>query len=328
MADAELVRVMRGGIVDCVHRGYIAVVDTAGYLLYSAGNADTVVYLRSCTKPFQALAVIRSGAAEKYGFTTEELALMAGSHSGTPDHTRIVTGILAKIGVDAGELQCGVGRPLDAKAYEALLLSGGKPSVLQHNCSGKHSGMLAACRAMGWDVATYREWDHPLQVMLREIVGEFAGMPAAEIHLALDGCGVPTFGIPMKNLALMFANLGTAARDDNIDLSVIARAMQQYPIVFSGENRIDSALVIASKGNLIAKGGAEGAIGVSVVDKGVGIALKMTDGSNRGHIPALIALMLAQGHISADEAAELERLQPSAISIHTGQRAGEMLPVL
>ncbi len=328
MRDAELVRVLRGGIVDCVHRGYIAVTDTTGNLMYSAGDADTVVYLRSCTKPFQALVALRSGAAGKFDFTTQELALMAGSHSGTPEHTRIVSSILAKIGADANELQCGVGRPLDAPAYEALLLSGEQPSVLQHNCSGKHSGMLAACRVMGWDISSYREWEHPVQVMIREIVAEFAGMSVGDIHLALDGCGVPTFGIPMKNIAQMFANLGAAARDENSDLGSISRAMQQYPTIFSGHNRVDASLVIATNGNLIAKGGAEGAIGVGVVDKGVGIALKTSDGNLRAHIPVLKALMLAQGYISDSEAAELERLQPLTLNIHTGQQAGEMRPIL
>lgn len=328
MTDVELVQVVRGGVVDCVHRGRVVIVDTAGEIIYAAGDPEAVVYLRSCAKPFQALAAVRSGAAAQYGFGAEELAVMAGSHSGTPDHTRLVNGILAKIGADRDELQCGAGGPLSREAHEALLLGGEKPSVLQHNCSGKHSGMLATCRVMGWNTSNYPDATHPLQVMIRDIIAECAGLPAADILIALDGCGVPTFGLPLKHIARMFAVLGAAAGDETSELGLIARAMQQYPYVFSGKNRVDAALVVASNHHLIAKGGAEGSIGVSVPDQGVGIALKTSDGNNRAHIPALSALLTARDYISADEQAALDTLMPSSIKIHSGQQAGEYRPVL
>jgi L-asparaginase II len=328
MLDVELVHVVRGARVDCIHRGRLALTDTAGQVVYAAGDPAALVYLRSCTKPFQALAALRSGAADQFGFTDEELALMAGSHNGTPEHTRLAAGILAKIGASPDDLQCGVGIPLSQEAYQKLLLSGHQPTALEHNCSGKHSGMLAACRAQGWDLATYRAWDHPVQVLIREIVAEFAGLPADSIHLAHDGCGVPTFGLPLRNLAQMFAHLGASAQDPNSDLGRIARAMQQYPLIFSGHKRIDAALVIGTGGRLIAKGGAEGALGVSIPQHGLGIALKTSDGNQRAHLPALIALLLDRGYISADEAAAIDALMPAAITIHTGDQAGEIKPVL
>ncbi len=327
MTDVELVHVTRGDVVDCVHRGHLVVVDHTGDIKFAAGDAGAIVYLRSCAKPFQALAVIRSGAADRFGFTTEELAVMAGSHSGTIDHTRIVEGILEKIGVGTEALQCGTGAPISRSAYESLLLKGYRPSALQHNCSGKHSGMLAACHAQGWDTATYLQADHPLQQMILQITAEFAGMDAENIVLALDGCGVPTFGLPMRNIALLFARLGTAALDENSDLGMIAHVMQQHPLLFSGDGRVDASIVRATSGRLIAKDGAEGLLGVSVPDYGAGIALKISDGNQRGHIPAVTALMLAMGYIAPDEAAALENLMPSVVRNNHGQVAGEMRAV-
>ncbi|MAS37865.1 MAG: asparaginase [Anaerolineaceae bacterium] len=328
MGDIELVHITRGDQVDCIHRGRVAVVDVSGDLVFSGGDADAVIYLRSCAKPFQAVAVIRSGAAEKYGFTPEELAVMAGSHNGTVEQTRIVQGILDKIDAASTDLQCGPGAPLSRSAYEQLLQGGHKPSTLEHNCSGKHSGMLAACRAQGWDIATYLQPEHPVQQMILSVVAEYAGLDASAIVLAPDGCGVPTFGLPLKNIALLFANLGAATHDAASDLGVIARAMQQNPLLFSGDKRVDASLVQATNGRLVAKDGAEGLLGVGVPDHGVGIALKVSDGNQRAHIPAVSALMRQLGYLSADEAAALESLIPSTVLNNHGVHAGEMQPVL
>src|SRR5690606_16533000 len=150
------------------------------------------------------------------------------------------------------------------------------PSAVHHNCSGKHAGMLAACLAQGWDTGTYLAVDHPLQVMNREVMAEFAGMKAGDIVVALDGCGVPTFGLPLRNIAMMFARLAEATQAGDDDLGRVGRAMQQYPYAFSGENRVDAALVVSTGSRLVAKDGAEGLLGVSVPDRGVGAALKVT----------------------------------------------------
>lgn len=327
MTDVELVHITRGGVVDCVHRGHLVVVDHAGEVRFAAGDTDAVAYLRSCAKPFQALAVIRSGAADLFAFTPEELAVMAGSHNGTTEHTHIVEGILEKIGAGKEALLCGVGAPISRSAYESLLLSGQRPSVLQHNCSGKHSGMLAACRAQGWDMATYLQADHPLQQMILQITAELAGMNADDIVLALDGCGVPTFGLPMRSIALLFARLGTTALDESSDLGYIARVMQQHPLLFSGEGRVDASIVRATNGRLVAKDGAEGLLGIGVPDHDAGIALKISDGNQRAHIPAAAALMRGMGCISQDEADTLEKLMPSVVRNNHGQPAGEMRAV-
>ena len=327
MNDVDLVQVVRGGVVDCVHRGRVVIAEQSGDILYAAGDPDAVVFLRSCAKPFQALAAVRSGAAARYGFGPEQLAIMAGSHDGTAAQTAIVTDMLTALGLSTGDLQCGVGAPLNRAAYETLLSKGAKPSVLEHNCSGKHTGMLAACRVMGWHTDNYRSPDHPLQQLIRDIIAECAGMKADDIVIAIDGCGVPTFGLPLKNIARMFAVLA-AANDDSSDLGMIARAMQQHPYVFSGQDRIDTTLVVASNGRLIAKDGAEALLGVGVPEQGVGIAVKISDGGNRAQMPVMSALLTARGYITAAEQTTLETKFPTTITIHTGQQAGEYRPVL
>jgi L-asparaginase II len=328
MSDVELVQMIRAGVVDCVHRGYVTVVDNAGKLIFAAGDAGVVAYLRSCAKPFQAVAAVRSGAANKFGFTNQELAVIAGSHNGTQEHTHIVQGILQKIGADTTELGCGAGAPISRVAYEQLLLSGHKPSVLEHNCSGKHSGMLAACRAMGWDSAGYLAADHPVQQMILGIVAEYADMNVSDVAIGLDGCGVPTFGLPMHNTALLFARLAAAASDETSDLGIIARAMNQYPLLSSGDGRVDASLSLATNGRLICKDGAEGLLGIGIKDRGVGIAVKVLDGNQRAHIPVVSALMLDLGYINADEAAALDKLMPSVVRNGLGQSAANLRSVL
>jgi L-asparaginase II len=328
MNDVELVHVIRGGMVDCVHHGCVAVTNVDGELLFAAGDADDVVFLRSSAKPFQALAAVRSGAVDHFDLSVEELAIIAGSHTGRPNHTQLVTGILHKIGAEVSDLQCGASPPLDNGAGHEFLSHGGHFSALHHNCSGKHSGMLAACRVKGWDIETYHHVDHPLQVMNREAMAEFAGMDAADIVIALDGCGVPTFGLPLRNIALMFARLGAASRDENVDLGRVGRAMQAYPYTFSGPGQVDATMMVATESRLVAKGGAEGLMSLGVSDQDVGIALKVRDGSTRAHVPALAALMLARGYMSQAEHDAWLKLKSLAILNNRGEQAGELRSVL
>ena len=328
MTNVDLVQVMRGGVVDCVHQGRVAVVDAEDALVFSAGDPEAVTFLRSSAKPFQAATVLRCGAAEKFNFTDEEISIIAGSHNGTPAHVQLVTGILEKIGLDINDLQCGASPPLNEKARRDLYLSGAMPSAVHHNCSGKHAGMLAACLAQGWDIKTYLLPDHPLQVMNRQVMAECAGMNAEDVVIALDGCGVPTFGLPLRNIARMFARLAVAVHAGGDDLGRVGRAMQQYPYAFSGEKRIDTALMVSTGSRLVAKDGAEGLLGVAVTGHGVGVALKVADGNNRAHVPVMATVLTGLDYISQDERATLEEKIPLAVVNNHGQQAGEMRTVI
>jgi L-asparaginase II len=322
MQDVELIQIVRNGYVDCVHRGRIAVVDRHGKVIYSAGDIQAMGYLRSIAKPFQAITVIETGAAAHFQLTREELAIASGSHNGTTYHTDIVQRVLAKIGLGADALHCGVLAPLSRRAYEDLLLSGHRPTVLNHNCSGKHTMMLASCVAKGWDIPSYTRIEHPVQQHIYRRVAECADLSPDAVDISPDGCSVPTFGLPLYNVAVMFMQLGVATLDaPNSSLGQIGRVMQEYPLTYSGEKRLDSDMTLITQGRLIAKDGAEAIIGVAVPQHGVGIALKVSDGAQRAIVPALLHVMRKLGYISADEYAQLEVKHPPIVTIHTGEQA-------
>lgn len=323
-ADVELVQIVRGGAVDCVHRGRIAIVDRHGKLLYQAGDVQADGFLRSIGKPFQAAAMIEMDAARYFGFTPPEIALAAGSHSGTRQHTDIVQGMMYKVGVTADELQCGAIPPLDRAAYEELIASGGKPNTMTNNCSGKHTTMLAACRANGWDMHTYTRPEHPVQRGILDYLARTCDYEAEKIHLAPDGCGVPTFGLPLYNIALGFMRLAVATAKQDGALGYVGQVMQQHPLVFSGERRIDAALVQVTETRLVVKDGAEAIVGVAIPERGIGIAMKISDGAQRAILPTLRHLLLERGYISGSEAQKLDAMFPPAVFTNAGQHAGDI----
>lgn len=326
--DVELVHIVRAGVVDCVHRGRVVVVDRDGQPLYAAGDIDAPGFLRSIAKPFQAAAVLELGAERVSAFTTEALALASGSHSGTPRHLAIVREMLASLRLDADALHCGASAPLNREAHDALIASGGQPSALTNNCSGKHAAMLAACLANGWDIRTYTQPDHPLQQAIAAYIAEVCGVTLHALHLAPDGCGVPTFGLPLVNIAHSFARLGLATAAGDGALGRVGRAMQAHPLVYSGEKRIDAALTQLTGGRLIVKDGAEAIVGLALPEQGVGIAVKISDGGQRALLPLLVHLLLRLGYLRMAEAEALEAAFPPYVFTVAGQRAGTIEAVL
>ncbi len=324
MADVELVHVMRGEEIDCVHRGHVVMVNSIGEQIFERGDGSATVFMRSLAKPFQALAVVESGAMEKFGFTSAELALMCGSHNGTSEQTQILEGVMGKIGVQISALQCGTSSPIDRKTAEQLTVSGQKPNALHHPCSGKHLGMLAICKARGWDTEGYSHAHHPVQRYITDVVYTALRVDDYVSNLALDGCGVPTYGLPLGNIALGFALCASAARDNESTKQSVMRAMQEHPVLMSGQRRMDTALMLATNGRVIAKDGTEGIFGCAVPDKGVGLAIKISDGSSRAIMPVVTKVLRDHGFISVEEADQLTAQFPLDIKIHTGERAGEM----
>src|ERR1700730_6485512 len=191
---ASLVGVWRGPIVESRHRGHIAAVTGAGKMVAALGAPDTVTFVRSSGKPFQALPLLVSGAADRCGFTVQETAIACGSHSGEPVHVETVRSMLEKIGVDQSALKCGVHEPFSTEVAHELALSHRQPNVLQNNCSGKHAGMLALARHVGAPTGTYDEWTNPVQQMIGRNVSEFSDVALDRIAIGIDGGGVPVFG--------------------------------------------------------------------------------------------------------------------------------------
>src|SRR3989442_2489230 len=204
---APLVEVSRGGIVESVHFGAIAVVDSRGRSIASAGDPGTPVVLRSTAKPAQVLPLLDSGAADRFRFTEAEIAVMAGSHGGEPFHVLAVRAILKKIDLDETALQCGAQPPYHRPSGRALRRQGQKPSALHKNCSGKHAGMLALGGHLDAPVPAYLEPAHPVQAAIRARLETLAGLDPQSVRIATDGCSAPTFAVPLRGLALLYARL-------------------------------------------------------------------------------------------------------------------------
>src|SRR6266850_3229128 len=206
-APASLVEVWRGPIVESRHRGHLTAVDGKGATVAELGLPETVTYLRSSGKPFQAVPVVSSGAADRFGFTEQEIAIACGSHSGEPIHVDTVRSMLDKIGLDESALKCGVHEPFSAEVARELTRNQKPPNVLQNNCSGKHAAMLALARHLGAPTESYDELSNPVQQAIAKTVSEFSDIPLDQIAIGTDGCGVPVFGIPVRAMALMYALL-------------------------------------------------------------------------------------------------------------------------
>jgi L-asparaginase II len=331
---ASLVEVWRGPIVESRHNGHLIAVDGNGKTLAALGTPDTVTYIRSSGKPFQAIPLVASGAADRFGFTEKEIAIACGSHSGEEIHVETVRSMLGKIGLDEGALKCGIHEPFSAEVVRALAKSQQQPSVLQNNCSGKHAGMLALARHVGAPTETYDEATHPVQKLIAETVSKFSNVPAEEIATGVDGCAVPVFGISVRAMALMYARLVQPPADLEPEVRDACRrivdAMIDFPEMVGGsKDRLDTELIRAGKGRLISKIGAEGVYTVGVLPcaewpNGFGFALKIEDGDDRrARPPAVIEALRQFGILQESELTALSSYAPTAITNRRGERVGE-----
>jgi L-asparaginase II len=331
---ASLVEVWRGPIVESRHRGHIAALTGAGKVVAALGAPDTVTYIRSSAKPFQALPLIVSGAADRFAFTVQEIAIACGSHSGEPVHVEAVRSMLQKIGAAESALKCGVHEPFSAEVARELARNQQPPNVLQNNCSGKHAGMIALARHVGAPTETYDHWTNPVQQVIARTVSRFSDVPLDKIAIGTDGCGVPVFGISVRAMALMYARLVAPPTDFDEQTSEAARrvvsAMISFPEMVGGtKSRLDTELIKAGNGRLISKIGAEGVytIGVLPCDdwpSGLGLALKIEDGDDhRARPPAVIEALRQLGVLTESELTALADYAPTVITNRRGERVGE-----
>ncbi|MCL6581237.1 MAG: asparaginase [Firmicutes bacterium] len=327
-----LVEVRRGDYVECVHRGSVAVVDLDGRLVASVGDPDCVTFMRSAAKPIQALAVVESGAYEEFGLTERELAVMCASHSSEPCHVEVVLGILRKLGLDESYLQCGTHLPTHGPSAKALLREGREPTAVHSNCSGKHAGMLALARRMGWSLDDYWTEDHPVQRLCLENVAAVTGYPARAIGVAKDGCGVAVFALPLRHMALGFARLACPG-DPRTGFgperaraaALVVRAMRAHPEMVAGTGRLCTALLRATP--VLAKGGAEGVYCFGVPGRGLGCALKIDDGGSRAVGPAVVRVLEELGVVGPDLPGELEPFRRPRNTNHRDEVIGSIEPV-
>lgn len=279
---AELAVVWRSGLIESRHFGSLVALDADGTVVLELGRTDAAILPRSTVKPLQALACLTAGAP----LAGEELAIAAGSHTGEDAHVAVVRCILERAGLDESALQCPIDRPEDERTFEALLKSGEGRAAVRMNCSGKHAAMLLACAVNGWSTDDYLDPTHPLQQHVLATMAEITGVPVE--HTAIDGCGAPLFGTTVRGVARAFRALVLA--DPKRPAGLVAAAMREHPFYVGGSGHQNSELMSSIPGAL-AKGGAEGVIGVAAAD-GSGVSMKVIDGSPRA--TTLIALRVLE----------------------------------
>jgi L-asparaginase II len=327
MDNPVLVEVTRGKLVESRHRGAVAVVDADGGRVFTLGDVETPIYPRSAVKALQALALVESGAADRFAFGDEELALACASHAGEPGHVAGVARMLACAGLPETALQCGTHPPMHKPSAEAITRAGKQPSSLHHNCSGKHAGFLCAACAMDADVGSYCSASHLVQLEVRAALENMSGTPFAGEHVGIDGCSVPTFALPLTALARAFARLGTgqglaakrAAAARRLRLACAAK-----PWHVAGTGMFVTEIMQRFGERVFVKTGAEGAYCAALPERGLGIAVKCEDGAGRA-AEAATAAVIAR-FVDGDERAFLERFARCPVRNWRGIAVGEIRP--
>jgi L-asparaginase II len=318
-------------MVESTHDGVVVAVDGNGTLIGWAGDPDTVAFFRSSAKPFQAVPVIESGAADRFGLTPSDLALCCASHNGSFRHQEQVLAMLGKLGLDVNALQCGISLPWDAEAQGAVLAGVRPRSPLQCDCSGKHTGMLATCLQMGYPTESYLEPEHPLQQQIKAIVAEVCRVPEASFVMGTDGCSVPTFGTTIRAFAQSYAALADPSRvPDEAGgrhapaLNRLRHAMIAHPENVSGEGELVTTVMRVGAGDFVCKSGAEGLFCLGVPEAGIGLAIRIADGSFRAHQEVLISALRQLGLINEAQVAAITAADSPEIRNHNGRLVGEI----
>ena len=300
--DTELLRVLRGGHLDTVHRGSFVVAKADGEVVFSGGDPERRAFLRSSAKPLQAIALVESGAADEFGLTDRELALVCASHAGRDEHVAAAGAILSKAGVPSSALKSGAG--------------------IRDNCSGKHAGMLALASFLKADLDSYLSPEHPIQLRIGETVAAMAGVRPDEVPTAKDGCGAPIHYLPVLAMARAYANLAAPAALDRAREEAcrrIVRAMQEHPEM---TNEPDWRPACGRK--LVTKSGAAGLYCGGAVEMGVGFAMKAAAGSLLPLFPVFLAAMEKVGALTEEETAGARELRPLEVKNRRGETVGVM----
>lgn len=318
MAEAvPLVRVIRSGFEESVHLGHVAVCDSEGRLLASAGDPRQPLFARSSMKPLQ--AAVSLAAIGFPGPTVRQVAVMCASHNGEPVHVRAVRSLLASAGLGFEALRCPPMFPMD----EESMIRARRPAPQFGDCSGKHAGMLAACVRAGWDPETYVRPSHPLQRRIRRAVSFATGLDG--VSVGVDGCGVPTFGMPLSAMATLFARLSLPERLGDLapQAERCQKAMRAEPYLVAGRDRTDTALMEAAP-DIVVKSGAEALACAGVVSEGIGVAVRIADGGARASGPALIRALALLGALSDAQVSVMARFARRPVT-GGGRRVGHVL---
>jgi L-asparaginase II len=336
-APPILARVFRGTRVESAHRGSVAVADETGASIGRCGDWNAPVFARSTAKPFQAMPLLMAGGERKYRLGDPAIALLCGSHGGEPRHLKVAMELLRRGRFRVEDLRCGADAPTNEASARALVRSGRPPTPLHNNCSGKHAGMLLACRLLDLPPENYTDPGHPLQRRIRSLLARYADMPESEITAAVDGCSAPAFRLPLSGLAVAYAKLaaGRLEGEDRPGADARARiwrAMTRRPEMVAGEGRFTTAFIEAGRGRWIGKEGSEGVYAIAIrpagrKGKAIGLAFKIEDGSGRAR--EAIALQVLEGlgelptEVRRDLAAYAEPILHNAAGAEIGRIEAE-----
>ena len=325
--DPLWVEVTRDDHVESRHRVSAVVVDTEGRVVFRAGDPAAEVFPRSAIKPIQALALVESGAAEAAGCSDAEVALACASHCGEADHVAAVAAWLARIEAGERDLECGSHLPNDWAATVALLRAGEAPNQLHNNCSGKHAGFLTLARHHDWPTKGYIDYAHPVQQRVLGVIESMCGLDLSNAAWGVDGCGIPTFAIPLANLALAMARL--VEPDDQPErrraaCEGVRRAMAAHPWLTSGSGTFCTRVIETTAGRALVKTGAEGVFAAALPELGLGCALKAEDGAARAAEAAMGYLLARLGVLSGEESAALADLLETPVVNRAGRTVGRV----
>lgn len=326
-----LAYVLRGGIIESVHRGHLAVSDPNGKLLRSFGDPDFPTYLRSAAKPFQAVRVVEDGAAERYGLTDSELALMCGSVNGQDYHVSAVRSVLDKAGMDVSLLACGVQAPSHKPTRKAMEALGEKPLPVHNNCAGKHAAMLVLCAFHGFPAEGYHLPGHPVQKMIMETVADICAVEPGSMGVGIDGCGVPVFRAPLRNIARGYARFadpeGSGLSPDRaMAVRKLLDCALAHPEMIAGDGRVCTETMRKAPGRIFAKAGAEASYAISLVPEKLGIVFKIEDGSMRAIAPVLMEILKAFSVIGDEAAGSLSEFSNVPIVNFRRETVGFIVP--
>jgi L-asparaginase II len=339
LSNPTLVEVLRGGAVESSHRGALAVLGADGAVVAMLGDIDRPIFARSAVKVLQALPLVESGAADTLALTDEELAIACASHHGEEAHTRVVTRMLAKAGLDVDALECGTHWPGLDTATRALAAQGREPNALNNNCSGKHAGFLCLACALhgsagGLNLRQYaRGYVAPEHPVMREVSAALqaaTGFDLANSPRATDGCSIPTFGIPLRNLALAFARIGTGTglREGHARAAQrLRQAVANAPFMVAGTGRFDTRVMQRLGERVFCKVGAEGVYCAALPDRGLGVAIKIDDGNNARAAEVVMAVVIETFVTLDDGDAQLmNTLSHPPLSNWNGMQVGVLRP--
>jgi L-asparaginase II len=320
-----LIEATRGGFSECVHYGAVAVVNTAGKVIASAGDAQFMSFTRSCLKPFQALPFLMRGGAERFGFDAAQIAMLCASHNGEAMHVNQAQRMLQAAGQSKSALRCGCHLPMLYTFTSALPPADLVYDELAHNCSGKHSGFVAYCVQHGLPLNDYNDIAHPLQIAIRQAVMDGCGVSEEKLQMGIDGCSAPNYAMPLANLAQGYARIA-CERDGSVmskAFEQIFQAMTSHPELVSGTDRNDAALMRAGRGDWVSKIGADGVQVVASRSRQQAFALKITDGNRIAATAATIEVMAQLSWMDESQAAELELWRSAKIDTIAGKTVGQ-----